>query len=118
MSKRKQVLERPEISKKSSSEYACITSGCKGWPIITDNSSGEILCGSCGRVLEERFLETSPPYEYDSGDYPKKNSGLANSLTMFDMNMTTMMSDRDSMGKPLSSINKSAFYRLKVLNAR
>ncbi len=118
MSKRKQVLARPEISKKSSSEHACITSGCKGWPIITDNSSGEILCGSCGRVLEERSAETVPLFEHDSVDSQKRNFGLANSLTMYDMNMTTIMSDRDGMGKSLPSVNKNAFYRLKILNTR
>ncbi|MDE1842375.1 MAG: hypothetical protein KGH95_01865 [Thaumarchaeota archaeon] len=118
MSKRKQVLARPEISKKSSSDHVCITSGCKGWPIITDNSSGEILCGSCGRVLEERSAETTPLFEHDSADSQKRNFGLANSLTMYDMNMTTIMSDRDGMGKSLSSVNKNAFYRLKILNTR
>jgi transcription initiation factor TFIIB len=119
MSKRKQVLEKPEALSKKPSDVLqkCIT-GCKGWPIITDNSSGEILCGSCGRVLEERFLETVPLFEHDSIDSPKKQFGLANSLTMYDMNMTTIMSDRDGMGKSLSSMNKIAFYRLKILNTR
>jgi transcription initiation factor TFIIB len=119
MSKRKQVLEKPEALAKKPSDVLqkCITTGCKGWPIITDNSSGEILCGSCGRVLEERSLDTVPLFEYDS-DSRKKQFGLANSFTMYDMNMTTIMSDKDGMGRTLSSINKTAFYRLKILNTR
>ncbi|MGI0058600.1 MAG: transcription initiation factor IIB, partial [Nitrosotalea sp.] len=126
MSKPKQVLVKPEldVSVNSSSQTSesfpkCTTPNCKGWPIVTDNVSGEILCGSCGLVLEEKSLETISPYGYDSTDYfTKKSSGTANSLTMFDMNMTTVISDRDSMGRSLSRATKNEFYRLKMLNTR
>ena len=126
MNKRKQVLAKQELgvvtdtSQANESFLKCITHDCKGRPIITDNVTGEILCGSCGRVLEEKSLEThvSSP-GYDSTDYlAKKSSGSFNSLTMFDMNMTTIISDRDGMGKSLSRITKNEFYRLKTLNTR
>lgn len=126
MNKRKQILAKQEldvvtnIPHKTNEVFPkCITRDCKGWPIITDNASGEILCGSCGRVLEEKFLETIPSHWSDPADYlTKKNSGSANSLTMFDRNMTTVMSNRDFMGNFLSRTNKNEFYRLKILNTR
>src|SRR5579872_1549366 len=126
MSKRKQILVKQELYvvpstllKTNEVFLKCVTPNCKGWPIITDNTSGEILCGSCGRVLEEKSLETISQYESDPAVYfTKKNSGSASSLTMFDMNMTTIMSDRDGMGKSLSRAAKNEFYRLKMLNTR
>lgn len=126
MSKRKQILAKQELDtvakipiKINEVFPSCITHDCKGWPIITDNASGEILCGSCGLVLEEKSLETISSYWSDPVDYlTKKSSGSANSLTMFDMNMTTIMSNRDSMGKSLSRTAKNEFYRLKILNTR
>ncbi len=126
MNKRKQVLAKPELDvvttnplKTNEVFLKCITHDCKGWPIITDNVSGEIFCGSCGRVLEEKSFETISSYLSDPVDYlAKKSSGSANSLTMFDMNMTTVMSDRDGMGNSLSRITRNEFYRLKMLNTR
>lgn len=126
MSKRKQILAKQELDivanvpvQINESLPRCTTLDCKGWPIITDNVSGEILCGSCGLVLEEKSLETISSYYPDPIDYlTKKNSGSVNSLTMFDMNMTTIMSKRDSMGKSLSRTAKNEFYRLNILNTR
>lgn len=126
MSKRKQILAKQELDivvnvpiTTNEVFLKCVTSDCKGWPIITDEVSGEILCGSCGRVLEEKSLETAQPRWSDPVDHlTKKSSGSANSLTMFDMNMTTIMSKRDSMGKSLSRTNKNEFYRLNILNTR
>src|SRR5574340_244628 len=126
MNKRKQILAKQELDVVTNIPHKTnevfpkgITRDCKGWPIITDNASGEILCGSCGRVLEEKSLETIPSHWSDPVDYlTKKNSGSANSLTMFDRNMTTVMSNRDFMGNFLSRTNKNEFYRLKILNTR
>ncbi len=126
MSKRKQVLAKQELDVVTNIPVQinevfprCITRDCKGWPIITDNASGEILCGSCGLVLEEKSLETISSHWSDPVDYlTKKSSGSINSLTMFDMNMTTIMSKRDSMGKSLSRTAKNEFHRLNILNTR
>jgi len=126
VSKPKQILVKPELGNSIDNSLQineffpkCTTPNCKGWPIVTDNVSGEILCGSCGLVLEEKSLETISSHGYDSADYfTKKNSGTTNSLTMFDMNMTTVISDRDGMGHSLSRATKNEFHRLKMLNTR
>lgn len=127
MSKHKQILAKQELDvvtnthpKTNEVFPKCITRDCKGWPIITDDVSGEILCGSCGRVLEEKSFETIPSYWSDQlvDHLTKKIPGSVNSLTMFDMNMTTIMSDRDGIGNSLSGTAKNEFYRLKMLNTR
>ena len=124
MIRRKQILVKqdtvPNLSTKTNGMYhGCTQDGCKKICVITDAALGETLCSSCGQVLEEKATEISSSYGYDSVDYAlKKNTGSANSLTMFDMNMTTMISNRDATGKFLSGSVKNDFYRLKILNTR
>ena len=72
MNKHKQILVKQELDVVTNTSLTinevfprCITHDCKGWPIITDNVSGEILCGSCGQVLEEKSLETNPSHWSD-----------------------------------------------------
>ncbi|MGI0062534.1 MAG: transcription initiation factor IIB, partial [Nitrosotalea sp.] len=126
MNKRKQILVKPELDVSANtsltineSPIKCSIHNCQGSSIITDNISGEVLCSLCGQVLEEKSLEANPLYGYDPMEFmAKKSSGSINSLTMFDMNMTTIMSNKDCMGKPLSWTAKNEFYRLKILNTR
>ncbi len=126
MNKRKQILVKPELDVAAKTSPAInedaskgVIHNCQGQSIITDNISGEILCSLCGQVLEEKSLEVNSLYVSDPMEFmAKKSSGSANSLTMFDMNMSTIMSDKDCMGKSLSWTAKNEFYRLKILNTR
>lgn len=97
----------------------CPTKGCKGSPIITDTSSGEIICGSCGFVLLERSVDPTPEHILDSSEFiTKTRTGPEQSLTMYDKGMMTVISDKDAMGRSLSSDMRNTFGRLKVLNSR
>ena len=97
----------------------CPTRGCKGSPIITDTSSGDIICGSCGFVLGERAVDPYPEHVLDATEFvTKTRTGPEQSLTMYDMGMMTVISDKDAMGRSLSGDMKNTFGRLKVLNSR
>ena len=97
----------------------CPISGCKGEPIITDTSSGEIICGSCGRVLLEKSIDPNPEHISDATEFVSKTrTGPEQSLTMYDMGMMTVISNKDAMGNSLSSYMKNTFGRLKILNSR
>jgi len=91
---------------------------CRGGQIITDDRVGEIFCGSCGHVLEERSSETIPESYYGPTDYMTKSTAPMQSITMFDTNMTTVISDKDGFGNSLSTKTRETFYRLKRLNNR
>ncbi len=97
----------------------CPIVGCKGAPIITDSSSGEIICGSCGFVLLERSIDPNPERIADASEFvTKTRTGPEQSLAMYDMGMMTVISDKDALGHSLSSYMKNTFGRLKVLNSR
>ncbi len=97
----------------------CHTKGCKGKPIITDTSSGEIICGSCGFVLLEKSIDPNPEYISDTTEFlTKTRTGPGQSLTMYDKGMMTVISDKDAMGHLLSGGMRNTFGRLKVLNNR
>ena len=99
-------------------EFRSCSPDCRGGQIITDNGSGEIFCGSCGHVLEERSSETIPQSYYEPTDYTTKSTAPMQSNTMFDTNITTVIADKDGLGKSLSTKTRETFYRLKLLNNR
>jgi transcription initiation factor TFIIB len=97
----------------------CKTLGCKGRPLITDDATGEIICGCCGVILVEKSVDVNPERISDSEEFlAKTRTGPEQSLSMYDMGMMTVMSNRDALGKSLSGPMKDRFYRLKKLNSR
>ena len=121
MVKNKQSLVNPEtrtIFPSVNDEYQKCNICCQGGQIITDNVTGEIFCGLCGHVLEERSLEMIPEAYYSSTDYMTKSTAPMQSGTMFGTNMTTIIADKDGLGNSLSTKNKETFYRLRRLNNR
>jgi transcription initiation factor TFIIB len=100
-------------------ETGCKVLGCKGEPLITDDSTGEVICGCCGSILMERSVDLNSEQSRDFNEFlTKTRTGPEQSLSMFDMGMMTVMSDKDATGKSLSSSAKYTFGRLKKLNSR
>ncbi|MGI0047355.1 MAG: transcription initiation factor IIB [Nitrosotalea sp.] len=100
-------------------EIRCQVLGCKGEPLITDDSTGEIICGFCGSILVERSIATDSERARDFDEFlTKARTGPGQSLSMYDMGIMTVMSNKDAMGKSLSSPTKDKFNRLKRLDNR
>jgi len=100
-------------------EVRCRVPGCNGGPIITDDSTGEIICGLCGAIIIEKSISTDSERTRDLDEFlTKTRTGPGQSLSMYDMGITTIMSNRDAMGKSLSSSTRNTFERLKRLNTR
>ncbi len=92
----------------------CPISGCTGEPIITDTSSGEIICGSCGRVLLEKSIDPNPEHISDASEFVSKTrTGPEQSLTMYDMGMMTVISNKDAMGNSLSQLYEKHFWQIE-----
>lgn len=87
-------------------------------PIITDSSSGEILCGSCGLVLVEKVEDlgnesrTTDPEQYMANS----RTGSWSTLTMHDRGLSTVIDskNKDVNGKPIFGQMKNTMNRLRL----
>src|SRR5919202_3903632 len=84
---------------------------CGKGPMVTDNSSGEMVCGNCGFVVTERIEEMGPEWRAFSKEEHEDRSraGIPTSLAMAAMGLGTIIGpiDKDATGKPLSASMKS-----------
>lgn len=100
-------------------EIRCRIPGCNGGQIITDDSTGEIICGLCGSIIIEKSISTDSERTRDLDEFfTKTRTGPGQSLSMYDKGITTIMSNRDAMGKSLSNSTRNTFERLKRLDTR
>ena len=90
----------------------------KHGPIITDSTSGEILCGSCGLVLVERAEDlgnesrTMDPEQYMANS----RTGAWSTLTIHDRGLSTMIDskNKDANGRPIFGQMKNTMSRLRL----
>jgi len=96
---------------------------CKDdFQVITDSNNGEILCGNCGTILDERIPDTS----HDSRSLSMENyfansrTGSPTKLSMYDMGTSSLISKKhmDASGNKLSSKSKSHFLKMRWWDAR
>lgn len=106
-----------------SSEYdvKCQLDACKTYPVITDADRGEILCGGCGLVLLQNIADIShESHGFTQEEFmTQTRTGPANSLTMYDRGLSTVIGkNTDSTGKSISGKTKAAFERLRTWDQR
>ncbi|MEM2856410.1 MAG: TFIIB-type zinc ribbon-containing protein [Candidatus Nitrosocaldaceae archaeon] len=95
---------------------------CGRGPMVTDNASGEMFCGICGYVLNERIEEQGPEWRAFSKEEHEDRSrtGIPTSLAMHDMGLATIIGpvDKDASGKPLSASMRNTIERLRTWDSR
>lgn len=90
---------------------------CKSEQITRDYEHGDLVCGNCGIVIDESYIDQGP--EWRSFDFDqnarRSRSGSPMTLRIHDKGLSTDISwsNRDSNGKSLSTKNRSQFYRLR-----
>jgi transcription initiation factor TFIIB len=91
---------------------------CKNFYPITDFTTGEIACGSCGSVILEKAIEIGSEHVGFTKEEYESNTRVGTKLTLklSDMGLSTVIqqSNRDSAGKSLSSENSRIFHRLRL----
>ena len=116
-----QILENQEkktMLKSILKDHKQCNASCRCGPVITDDESGEIFCGSCGHVFEERSFERIPESYHGSMDFMARSTAPIPSVVTFDTNTVTIIANRDGLGKSLSTKTRDSFFRLKRLNNR
>jgi transcription initiation factor TFIIB len=97
-------------------------SNCGKYSMISDDITGERFCRGCGSVIIERIEESGA--EWHSSSKVEYNDrvrvGSPTSLAIHDMGLATVIGrqDKDSSGKPLSSLMKSSINRLRIWDSR
>ena len=83
--------------------------------IITDFETGEIICQSCGRILQENITDTRKEDRSFTQD-----QHMPTSLTMHDMGLSTIIGkyNRDFVGKPLGYEMKQSMKRMRIWDSR
>lgn len=89
--------------------------------MLTDGTTGERFCSSCGYVISEQIEDSGPERHFskDARD-DKSRSGIPTSLAMHDMGLATVIgqANKDAMGKPLTSSMKHSMNRLRTWDSR
>ncbi len=92
-----------------------------GGAMLTDGSTGEQFCQSCGNVVIER-IEDYRPEQRSFVDDPtdKSRTGTPNSLAIHDRGLATTIGSatKDAAGKSLSASMKQDMHRLRIWDSR
>lgn len=89
--------------------------------LITDPSSGEIICSNCGSVLTDKVLESDHVYNYNFEDINvKSRTGGPTSLAKHDRGLSTMISNtnKDASGRDIAANMRNRVNRWKTWNFR
>lgn len=87
---------------------------------VSDEETGEIVCGMCGYVIADRIANMNPEWNSFSDETNKQRTGSNITLARHDMGLSTIINpiNRDVTGKPLSSAMKSTVKRLRIWEKR
>jgi len=94
---------------------------CGGKKMVTDQNTGELLCGKCGLVVTDKIADTGAEWRSFANDESNRTRvGAGTSLTMHDMGLSTVIGavNKDATGKPLSASVKSSIERLRTWDSR
>ena len=94
---------------------------CGDKKMVTDQNTGELFCGKCGFVVNDKISDTGAEWRSFANDETNRaRVGAGTSLTMHDMGLSTIIGtqNKDSTGKPLTSAMKSSIERLRTWDSR
>ncbi len=87
---------------------------------VSDEVTGEIICGMCGYVIADQIANMNPEWNSFSDETNKQRTGSNITLARHDMGLSTIINpiNQDVTGKPLSSAMKSTVKRLRIWEKR
>ena len=95
---------------------------CGSGHLSKDYSRAELVCGSCGLVLDEDIIDHGPEWRaFDSEQREKRaRTGAPMTYTIHDKGLSTVIGwkNRDSYGKAIPTRNRAQLYRLRKWQRR
>lgn len=95
---------------------------CDSEQIVRDYEHGELVCNSCGIVIDEGHIDSRPEWRAFDAEQNTSRARTGSPMTMriHDKGLSTDISwvNRDSFGKAIPTRNRSQFYRLRKWQKR
>jgi transcription initiation factor TFIIB len=118
----KSRTKQREQEKKAESQTETICPECGGRQLTHDRERAELVCQSCGLVIDDEFIDRGPEWRAFDADQRMKRArtGAPMTLTIHDKGLSTMIDwrNKDSYGRSISSKNRAQLYRLRKWQRR
>jgi transcription initiation factor TFIIB len=109
-----------EKNAENQTETACPECGSR--QLVHDYERAELVCQSCGLVIDDDIIDRGPEWRaFDPDQWMKRSRvGAPMTLTIHDKGLSTMIDwrNRDSYGKAISYKNRAQLYRLRKWQRR
>ena len=118
----KSRTKQKEHGEKSRKPYRDRLSRVWQQALVHDYERAELVCQSCGLVIDDDFIDRGPEWRAFDHDQRMKRSrvGAPMTFTIHDKGLSTMIDwrNRDSYGRAISSKNRAQLYRLRKWQRR
>ncbi|BAB60249.1 transcription initiation factor B [TFB] [Thermoplasma volcanium GSS1] len=95
---------------------------CGSTNLIRDYEHGELVCGECGAVIEDSYIDQGPEWRaFDSEQNESRaRAGSPMTFTIHDKGLSTDISwkNKDSYGRSIPTRNRAQLYRLRKWQKR
>ncbi len=114
--------ENAEKSKDREVEYIDECPECGNKRLARDYERAEIICNSCGLVIDEKIIDTGPEWRAFDHEQRMKRSrtGAPMTYTIHDKGLSTVIDwrNKDSYGKDIAPRKRAQIYRLRKWQQR
>ncbi|MCD6110559.1 MAG: transcription initiation factor IIB [Thermoplasmata archaeon] len=114
--------EEYENKKKVQLEEITSCPECGSTHLIRDYQRGELICGDCGIVIDDNYIDMGPEWRaFDSEQGEKRaRTGAPMTFTIHDKGLSTEIGwkNKDSYGKSIPTKNRAQLYRLRKWQRR
>jgi len=111
-----------EQEKKAENQTETTCPECGSRQLVSDRERAELVCRSCGLVIDDEFIDRGPEWRAFDADQRQKRArtGAPMTLTIHDKGLSTMIDwrNKDSYGRSISSKNRAQLYRLRKWQRR
>ncbi|WP_393971965.1 transcription initiation factor IIB [Oxyplasma meridianum] len=114
------MVENEKVNKKIEEIQKCPE--CGSTQLVRDYERGELICNSCGIVIDESFIDQGAEWRaFDSEQNDARaRTGSPMTFTIHDKGLSTDISwkNKDSYGKSIPTRNRAQLYRLRKWQKR
>ena len=108
----KSRTKQKEHEKKAENHTETVCPECGSRRLVHDYERAELVCQSCGLVIDDDFIDRGPEWRAFDHDQRMKRSrvGAPMTFTIHDKGLSTMIDwrNRDSYGRAISSKNRAS----------